>query len=56
MIGARRPDEDIVYPVSDLARKHGASVERETNDPREAYADLGPPRHERLPEWGLPWQ
>jgi uncharacterized cupin superfamily protein len=56
MTGARRPDDDIVYPVSDLARKHGASVEQETNEPREAYADLAPPRRERLPDLGLPWQ
>jgi uncharacterized cupin superfamily protein len=56
MIGARRPDDDIVYPVSELARSHGASVERETREPREAYADLGPPRRERPPDQGLPWQ
>jgi uncharacterized cupin superfamily protein len=56
MIGARRPDDDIVYPVSAPARRYGASVERGTDDPREAYADLGPPRRERPPERGLPWQ
>jgi uncharacterized cupin superfamily protein len=56
MVGARREDGDIVYPVSDLALSHGAGVEMEAHDPRDAYADLGPPRHERLPELGLPWQ
>jgi uncharacterized cupin superfamily protein len=56
MVGARRPDDEIVYPVSELALKHGAGVETEADDPREAYADLPPPRHERLPELGLPWQ
>jgi len=56
MVGARRPDDEIVYPVSELAQKHGAGVETEAHDPRDAYADLVPPRHERLPDWGLPWQ
>ena len=56
MVGARLPEGDIVYPVSELALKHGASVNREAHDPRDAYADLPPPRYERLPELGLPWQ
>ena len=56
MVGARRPDDEIVYPVSEVALKHGAGVETETHEPREAYADLGPPRRERLPDLGLPWQ
>jgi uncharacterized cupin superfamily protein len=30
----------VVYPVSEAARRHGVSVERETDDPVEAYADL----------------
>lgn len=55
MIGAR-PDEDVVYPVSELARRHGAGVERETRSPSEAYAvypasERGRPGHARLP-WG----
>ncbi len=56
MVGARNPDGDIVYPVSDLALEHGAGVREESRDPREAYADLGPPRRERPPAQGLPWQ
>ncbi len=28
----------VVYPESELARRHGAGVERETRDPRQAYA------------------
>jgi uncharacterized cupin superfamily protein len=36
-VGARARDA-IVYPVSELASRHGASVEKETPDPREAYA------------------
>jgi uncharacterized cupin superfamily protein len=38
MLGAR-PDEPIVYPVSEVAAKHGASVANETAAPDEAYAD-----------------
>ena len=37
MVGAR-PDVEVVYPVSEVARRHGASVEAETRSPREAYA------------------
>jgi uncharacterized cupin superfamily protein len=38
-MGTRLTDS-VVYPVSELARRHAAGVERETRDPREAYADL----------------
>ncbi len=56
MVGARLPEGKIVYPVSELALRHGAGVEKETHDPGEAYADLPPRQRERLPELGLPWQ
>jgi uncharacterized cupin superfamily protein len=36
-VGARLSDE-VVYPVSELARRHRAGVARETRDPDEAYA------------------
>ena len=39
-VGARS-QQDIVYPVSDVARRHSASVEKETPDPTEAYAPFG---------------
>lgn len=42
MIGERKSDCEITYPVSELAKKHCASVETETNDPREAYAGTPP--------------
>jgi uncharacterized cupin superfamily protein len=32
----------VVYPRSELALRHGAGVERETREPREAYADVPP--------------
>ncbi len=38
MIGAR-PDEPLLYPVSQVAAKYGASVASETPNPDEAYAD-----------------
>jgi uncharacterized cupin superfamily protein len=40
MVGARSPDNRIHYPVSEVAARHGASVSRATDSPREAYADL----------------
>ena len=30
----------LVYPVSELASRHGAGVARETTDPAEAYAEI----------------
>jgi uncharacterized cupin superfamily protein len=40
-IGTRLSDA-VRYPRSDLALRHRAGVERETEDPRVAYADLRP--------------
>jgi uncharacterized cupin superfamily protein len=37
-VGARRKGRGIHYPVNALALQHGAGVETETTDPREAYA------------------
>ncbi|HZC75309.1 MAG TPA: cupin domain-containing protein [Gaiellaceae bacterium] len=39
MIGARPEAEELHYPVSELAAKHGASAAKETPNPDEAYAD-----------------
>ncbi len=39
MIGARPEVETLLYPVSRVAAKYGASVAKETDDPDEAYAD-----------------
>ena len=56
MAGARVSDE-VVYPRSDLALRHGAGVEQTTTSRRDAYARFpkwkpGPP-----PSWdGLPWR
>ena len=44
MIGSRREDA-AHYPVNEVAARHGASVETETRDGKEAYARF--PRSER---------
>jgi uncharacterized cupin superfamily protein len=38
MTGARGPEREILYPSSDLARRHGAGVETETRSAADAYA------------------
>ena len=43
MVGARTPDEQLLYPVSELASQYGASAEEETPSGEQAYA-----RFERL--------
>ena len=40
-VGARgRGRRGLVYPVSELAKRHGAGVERETTKPEEAYGSF----------------
>jgi uncharacterized cupin superfamily protein len=41
MVGARREDGGIVYPVSELAGRYGASVVQETTSAHEAYEPYG---------------
>lgn len=56
MTGARLPGSEIVYPVEEAAARHGASVERETNEPAEAYAGYEWPEPRRPEGWdALPW-
>jgi uncharacterized cupin superfamily protein len=55
-VGARSDDEEIVYPVSELAARYGASVEAETPSPKEAYARYERPVDGRPDDWdSLPW-
>jgi uncharacterized cupin superfamily protein len=42
-VGARREGRGLRFPVSELALKHGAGVEVETTDSREAYAGFSEP-------------
>ena len=56
MSGARMADWQVVYPVSELAARHGASAAEETSDPRQAYVGFEPSRRERPSYWNrLPW-
>jgi uncharacterized cupin superfamily protein len=41
MVGRRNPERRIVYPASEAARRHGASVESETTSAAEAYVPFG---------------
>jgi uncharacterized cupin superfamily protein len=39
MVGTRSDPEELLYPVSEIAAQHGASVERETADVEAAYGE-----------------
>ena len=52
MVGTRIQPEEVVYPVSEVAARHGASVESETDSPQDAYAGTPPPEPARFE---LPW-
>jgi uncharacterized cupin superfamily protein len=56
MTGGRIRDKATAYPRSELARRHGAGVETETDSPSEAYAPFPHWQPERPDAWnGLPW-
>ena len=40
MVGTRKDPEDLLYPVSAVAARHGASVEQDTSDEEAAYAGV----------------
>jgi uncharacterized cupin superfamily protein len=48
--GTRKEEENILFPVSELAQRYGASAEQETTDPREAYAPFAKPSHGPAPD------
>ena len=52
MAGTRKHPEELLYPLSELAARHGASAERETDSEDEAYGETRDPRPVDL---GLPW-
>ena len=41
MVGARKPDASVHYPVSDVAAGHGLSTPVASDVPREAYGNAG---------------
>jgi uncharacterized cupin superfamily protein len=55
MVGSRA-DERVIYPVSEVAQKHVAGVEVETDEPDQAYARFPRWRRERPDDPGLPWR
>jgi uncharacterized cupin superfamily protein len=56
MAGARSGDWRVLYTVSELAARYGASAEEETSDPKQAYARFEPSRRARPSYWDrLPW-
>jgi len=58
MVGARPKDEELLYPVSEVARRHEAGVETETRSGQEAYAaysrSTAEPYQGVLPEFASP--
>jgi uncharacterized cupin superfamily protein len=52
-VGTRRPG-GVVYPVNELARRHGAGVEAETDSPKEAYARFPEVRDSAYRQGDLP--
>jgi uncharacterized cupin superfamily protein len=57
MVGTRpRTDEDdeIVYPVAEVARRHGAGVAEETRSAEEAYASFPRSTRQPYPDGALP--
>jgi hypothetical protein len=55
MVGAHVSPE-VRYPVSDLAARYGASVEKETSDPEQVYATAERFGRQRPSYWSrLPW-
>lgn len=56
MLGPRPEEEQLHYPVSELAARYGASVEEATSDPDKAYAQWEEGRLGRPSSWHrLPW-
>ena len=52
-VGTRLSD-DVLYPASELAARHGAAAPHATNSPAEAYADLPPDTEVAYREGWLP--
>ena len=52
MVGTRSTDKGIHYPVEPAAARYGASVEKATDSPKEAYVDRPPITPARSP-WPL---
>ena len=54
--GARSEEEQLHYPISELAARYGASADAETSNAKQAYAGFEPSQRGRLSYWDrLPW-
>jgi oxalate decarboxylase/phosphoglucose isomerase-like protein (cupin superfamily) len=53
-VGARTPGSKVVYPRVDVALRHGAGVEEETDSGAVAYADISEPQARPYREGDLP--
>jgi uncharacterized cupin superfamily protein len=56
MVGSRAGGFEVVYPVDDIAAKHGASVQEETTEPAEAYSGFGPDERVAYRDGWLPYE
>jgi len=54
MVGSRGPGAGVRYAVAEVALRHGAGVEEETTEPREAYARFPMMQLSRYREGELP--
>jgi uncharacterized cupin superfamily protein len=54
MVGMRPENDELLYPVSEVARKHNAGVAEEATSGREAYAPFSKPKEGRYTEGSLP--
>ena len=54
MVGGREVGGEVVYPVNEVAARHGASALEETPSPKEAYAPFAPPERTAYEEGWLP--
>ena len=52
MVGTRKEPDEVLYPASAVASRYGAAVERDTPNPKEAYAGR---RTRRAPLGNVPW-
>ena len=53
-VGTRKDDDGLIYPVSEVAARHGASVLEETNSGKEAYARFSKEVEQPYQEGDLP--
>jgi len=51
MVGHRPAALELLYPVSEVAARHGASAAKQTSDPRKAYAGMPRFTETGKPSW-----